>query len=1140
MTNKPIFFDATGRRAARLSLFGWTAAVVSTVLGIAFIASLVVAPQMEQVNFTNRLTAVHLPELEKKATDPGLLKSAARLAAEARAALAKRIEQSHLRHQKIARAPRVFPQGLQPQHGRSLSIGFYETYEASSYPALKRAIGHLDWVVPNWLGLHGPDMKLATAVDRRVINLVRSSRPNAAIVPMIQNIEKGVWNGEGLTGLLNDPARRAALLSQIVAFMSSHHFPALAVDFEQVPIAAHEGLKTFLSEMSAAFAPHGWIIVQTVPFDDDTWPYEDYANIVDYTILMAYDEHDDSDEPGSIAGQGWFEQNLAKRMRVLDPNSTIIGIGNYGYDWHGADYAESLNFQDAVLAARDSEADIDFDDATGNAHFSYIENDKSHHEVWFLDAVTAFNQIHAADIYKPAGYALWRIGSEDPSVWPVMGRAYGAPPPASLHTIPTSEDVDFEGTGEILRVESHPTPGARKFEVDAETGAITDETYTTIPTSYVIQTVGQVPGKIALTFDDGPDPEWTPAILDILKAKKVKATFFVIGENAEANPGLVSRIIAEGHELGNHTFTHPNLADTPSAGVALELNATQRLVEAITGHSMRLFRPPYLGDAEPASGDEIAPVEIAQSLGYITVGEHADTEDWQLPPPAAMIATTMAEVKNPNREFRGNIVLLHDSGGDRSRTVEVLGPLIDRLRAEHFQLVPVSELAGLTRDQVMPPLSPTVALMTDRVVFLTLSWLGWGFYVCFMIAIALGVTRLVVLALLAFWNRRQTARITPPTPDPKTLPVSVLIPAYNEEVVIVTTVERILESDYPGLEIIVIDDGSRDNTSAVLNDRFGAEPRVNVITIPNGGKANALNTGLVHARGEIVVALDADTQFRADTISRLARWFVDPTIGAVAGNAKVGNRINMITRWQALEYIVAQNLERRALSALGTLTVVPGAVGAWRRELLMKLGGFPVDTLAEDQDLTIAVQRAGHRVLFDGSAVARTEAPATVRGLARQRFRWAYGTLQCLWKYRDMTFNPRYGALGLVALPQVWLFQIILSALAPLVDLAFIWQIFVATMNYLQHGAEFNSANVQKIAIYYCVFMVVDLLAAMVGFVMEKKEDWSLLWWLMLQRFGYRQIMYYVVLRSIFAALRGPSVGWGKLERAGTVKAEAV
>jgi cellulose synthase/poly-beta-1,6-N-acetylglucosamine synthase-like glycosyltransferase/peptidoglycan/xylan/chitin deacetylase (PgdA/CDA1 family) len=1139
MTKKPIFFDATGRRAARLSLVGWTVAILSTILGIAFIANLLVAPQMATVNFTSRLTAIHLPELVNKATAPGLLKSATRLAVEARSVRLEAIR-NHLK--KLARGTpaHAFPAALKPQPNRSLSIGFYETYEEASYPALKRALPNLDWVIPNWLGLHGPDLTLSPAIDKRVINLIRANKPNTQIVPMMQNIEKGVWNGDGLAKLLADPKRRGALLGQLVSFMAEHKFPGLVVDFEQVPQSAYGGLKAFLTEMSAAFAPHGWLILQTVPFDDATWPYEDYADIADYTILMAYDEHDDSDEAGSIAGQDWFEKNLADRMKVLDPQWTIVGIGNYGYDWHGTGYAESLNFQDAVLAARDSEADIDFDDATGNAHFSYLENDKSKHDVWFLDAVSAFNEIHASDIYRPAGYALWRIGSEDPSVWPVMGQAYDAPAPDSLRHIPVSEDVDFEGAGEILRVASHPTPGARKIEIDKDTGAISDEAYTTIPTSYVIQTTGQVPGKIALTFDDGPDPDWTPAILDILKQKNVKATFFVIGENAEANPGLIERIMDEGHELGNHTFTHPNLADTPNEAVTLELNATQRLIEALTGRSMRLFRPPYLGDAEPASGDEITPVEIAQDMGYITVGEHADTEDWTLPPPETMIQTVMTEIRNPNPEFRGNIVLMHDSGGDRSRTVEVLGPLIDTLRAQHYKIVPVSELGGWTRDQVMPPLSPTIALLTDRVVFLTLSWLGEAFYVMFLVAIALGVARLLLLALLAFWNRYRNSRSEPPAPDPQALPVSVLIPAYNEEVVIAATVKRILESDYPGLDVIVVDDGSRDRTVDVLREEFGRDPRVSIVSIDNSGKATALNTGLARAKGEIVVALDADTLFDADTISKLARWFADPKVGAVAGNAKVGNRINTITRWQALEYIVAQNLERRALSALNTLTVVPGAVGAWRRSVLTELGGFPLDTLAEDQDLTIAVQRAGFRVRFDSTAIARTEAPATFRGLARQRFRWAYGTLQCLWKYRDVTFNPRYGALGLIALPQVWIFQIILSALAPLVDLSFIWQIFTALMNYLQHGAEFNSANVQKIGIYYCIFLVVDLLAAMVGFLMEKREDWSLLWWLMLQRFGYRQLMYYVVIRSIFAALRGPSVGWGKLERAGTVKAETV
>ena len=279
-----------------------------------------------------------------------------------------------------------------------------------------------------------------------------------------------------------------------------------------------------------------------------------------------------------------------------------------------------------------------------------------------------------------------------------------------------------------------------------------------------------------------------------------------------------------------------------------------------------------------------------------------------------------------------------------------------------------------------------------------------------------------------------------------------LIPAFNEEKVIVTTVEHILASDYRNLEVLVIDDGSKDHTAYIVRSHFVSDPRVGVISIPNGGKANALNVGLAHAKGDVVVALDADTQFNPDTIPRLLRWFADPKIGAVAGNAKVGNRINMITRWQALEYIVAQNLERRALSALDTLTVVPGAVGAWRRPVLAALGGFPADTLAEDQDLTIAIQVAGYKVHFDPSAIAWTEAPASFRGLGKQRFRWAYGTLQCLWKYRRITFNPRYGGLGMIALPQVWLFQILLTTLAPVADLLLVWQLAAEYLNYIQHG----------------------------------------------------------------------------------------
>src|SRR6185436_16146348 len=432
--------------------------------------------------------------------------------------------------------------------------------------------------------------------------------------------------------------------------------------------------------------------------------------------------------------------------------------------------------------------------------------------------------------------------------------------------------------------------------------------------------------------------------------------------------------------------------------------------------------------------------------------------------------------------------LMHDSGGDRSKTLVLLPRLIDSLRAKGYQFVPLSQLVGKTRDDVMPRLPLSMSLYADRAVFLTLSYVAQFLYYCFLGAIVLGVARLLVLAGLALWKRIKGARAPMPGTG-EAQPVTVLIPAFNEEKVIVTTIERILASDYPNLDVLVIDDGSKDHTAYIARSHFRNEPRVEVISIPNGGKANALNVGLANARGAVVVALDADTQFEKTTISRLVRWFTDPAIGAVAGNAKVGNRINMITRWQALEYIVAQNLERRALSALDTLTVVPGAVGAWRRDVLQEIGGFPADTLAEDQDLTIAIQTQGYRVHFDSTALAWTEAPATVRGLAKQRFRWAYGTLQCLWKYRGITFNPAYEELGLVALPQVWLFQILLTTLAPVADLLLLWQLIGEYINYAQHVGTYTGDNLRIVGIYYVIFIVVDILAAMVGFLMEKGED---------------------------------------------------
>ena len=366
-----------------------------------------------------------------------------------------------------------------------------------------------------------------------------------------------------------------------------------------------------------------------------------------------------------------------------------------------------------------------------------------------------------------------------------------------------------------------------------------------------------------------------------------------------------------------------------------------------------------------------------------------------------------------------------------------------------------------------------------------------------------------------------------------------LIPCFNEAKVIAASVARILNSSWTRLEVLVLDDGSTDGTSEEVERAFGGDPRVQLLRFQNGGKARALNRGLALATGEVVVALDADTQFPTDTIGRLARWFDDPKVGAVAGNALVGNRVNLITRWQALEYVTAQNLERRALSALGVITVVPGAVGAWRRAAIEALGGFPSDTLAEDQDLTLAVQRAGWKVEFDTEARAYTEAPQTLKGLLKQRFRWSFGTLQCVWKHRAGLFNPKQPVLGFVALPQVWMFQIALALVAPLVDLAVVFSLALAAYDFLMHPTEWNHQLLSQTLLYWGAFVLVDLAAASLGMAFERDAPWGSLGWLPAQRFGYRQLMYHVVVKAVITAVHGPEVGWNKLERRATVAIDA-
>lgn len=1020
-----------------------------------------------------------------------------------------------------------------------VTVGFYVNYDDTSFASLKRNIDKIDWLAPEWIRLsEDANNPLVLDYDQKALDYIHKEKPAMPILPLVQNYKDEVWNSQILAKAVATADSRQNLINVLVKTVEDNKFAGLTIDLEEVPKASQNNLFEFMKSLSATFHSHGWKIAQAVPFDNPDWNYKAYAGFSDYLMLMAYDEHWGTGTPGAISSQNWFETLLAKRMKDLDPAKTIVCIGNYGYDWSNKKKeADEVSFQEAVLSARDSEAKIVFDPAARNPTFSYDEDDGSHHTVWFLDAMTAFNQIKAAGKYQPFGFALWRLGSEDPSLWDVFGGENTAHPNVeNLKTIRYGYDIDFEGTGEILQVTSEPQDGSRTFNFD-ENGVIAGENYTKVPSSYVIQRTGDHQGLVALTFDDGPDARWTPEVLDVLKRENVPATFFIVGENGQENPGLLKRIVAEGHDIGNHSFTHPNMGEIPTGLTTVELNATQRLIESETGRGTTLFRAPYFGDAEPQTSDEVEPIVEAKKLGYIAVGLHVDPDDWQTPGTDTIVQRVIDGVTSQtnDEDLRGQVVLLHDGGGDRSQTVEALPEIIENLRAKGYKFVTISQLAGIPQDKTMPFVASNEQVFTsaDNVTFgllwlfnRTVKWLFW-------LGIILGTARLLFVMILAlrtgFIKRKSFG-------DKSYQPfVSVIVPAFNEEKVIVKTLKSLLKSDYPHFEILVVDDGSSDNTNKIVKEKFADEPRIRLFTLAGGGKANALEYGLKIAKGEIIIGLDADTIFTPTTISELAAKFAEKEVGAVAGNAKVGNRLNIITRWQALEYITSQNLDRRAFDGLNAITVVPGAVGAWRREALEAAGGFESNTLAEDQDLTLRVRMLGWRIAYAERAVAFTEAPDSFSCLAKQRFRWSFGTLQCMWKHRRALLNKKFGALGFVAMPNVWIFQILFPLVAPLMDLMFVWTLLNYAMQRIEHPHEYLASNFSDVAFYYAFFLVIDTLAAAVGFGFERREDWKLLAYLPIQRFGYRQIMYSVMVKSVKTAVKGAIVGWNKIERKDTV-----
>jgi cellulose synthase/poly-beta-1,6-N-acetylglucosamine synthase-like glycosyltransferase/peptidoglycan/xylan/chitin deacetylase (PgdA/CDA1 family)/spore germination protein YaaH len=1161
---QPVFYDPRRARWKRLrSLFDVTGIVVSAVI-VVFVDTAIRSEPLPKLLLQYQKHPYHaLKETEKeKATE-------------------KRKQLIRRSHRKTGLAPSQ----VELNTDEGIRGAFYVPWDAASFSSLREYARQIDLLYPEWLHVLTSDGRIqgvdsqsskpfeviqdgvVRPVDDKVMPFLKSEGTGTEVFPLVNNFDGTNWID--ISGFLRDEDARTQFRQEIATFLASDKYHGLMVDFEDLPKKTQPYFVDLLNELSRDLHGKGMKLYVSVPAGNGDFDYGSVANPADGVVLMNYDEHyaGGGGLAGAVASQDWFTKNLAQAKKVIPLDKLICAIANYGYDWvqrpktgnlPASERDHNVTVQEAWLAARDSEAEVNFDADGLNPHIAYLDEHNLQHDIWFLDAVSALNQMRTARQLGVRTFALWRLGSEDRSLWKIWDSPTDTDAPNHLTDVPPGQDVDMEGEGEILNVEATPGNGQRKISMDSSTNLISDETMDSLPEPYRVGRYGASPNQVAITFDDGPDPQWTPKILDILKREHATATFFLIGKEAETFNSLTERIYNEGNEIGNHTYTHPDISNLSNFFVELELNLTERLFASRLGIRTLLFRPPYSIDAEPDTEDQVRPLEISEKKGYLTIGDKDDANDWREMPGddrksaeeiASWVLSHLPTCDAGDSRYCGNIILLHDGGGDRSETVRALPMIIEGIRAKGIQIVSVADLLHKTRAEIMPPLS------TGERWSAQLTGLGFWLFdavqrfivLVFFIGDLLMTGRLLFIGTFAIYDRvRQRNEVRPLERDFYRSRVAVLIPAYNEEKVIERTIRAALRSSYRNLRVIVIDDGSKDKTLEVARSCFPQEEasgRLLILTKPNAGKAEALNFALrrLDPEEEIFVGIDADTVIARDAISLLVPHFRNPRVGALAGNAKVGNRVNLWTRWQALEYITSQNFERRALNTLGAVSVVPGAIGAWRVSAVREAGVYHTDTVAEDADLTMALLRNGYRVEYEDRALAYTEAPTNASGLMRQRFRWSFGILQAVFKHRGVF--GRKGVLGLVALPNIVVFQILLPLVSPFIDIMFA----VAALWYFvqkhYHPESTDPASFQRLVIFFGAFLIIDFITSAIAFALERstpdtREDSWLLTQVWLQRFAYRQLFSVVLFKTLKRAASGEPFAWDKLERTAAVTYE--
>jgi len=991
--------------------------------------------------------------------------------------------------------------------GTSLRTAFLLQQDSNSLQSFNTNAAHLDAVFPDWFFLSRTDCVLDERISPHVTAAMRQA--GTAIFARVTDGEGATMYAKQAKQIMQDPVLRSCVAKRLVEQTKSNGGTGILVDIETLDGTSTDGYLRFLLEIKKALQEQQMPLIVAIPSGNQAFEPELISQIADGVLVIMHGEHYASGEPGPIASQAWFEETLTHFRKVVPEHKLIVGLGSYGMDWKLAPTttAAGLTFGDVMSTAAHANAHPELTPNGKNMAFGYEDEQGRTHAVWFLDAPTLWNQWQLVNKTQALGFAMWRLGSEDPNVWGFLGER--KPTTKTLGSIPALNGVYSATRSEAFRLGSQPTKGEVTFTQDSS-GMIEKAQYSSLPTGYVLDRVGNAPPEksVVLAFTDGPDPVWTPKIMDLLTARNVPAVFFIRGNQAEKYPDLMRNIAQRGYMIGNLGYRQQDLKSVNPDQLRNEVNTTQRLIENATRRHTLLF-----STLAPNTAEEAAAVSTVDGMGYVLISPNIRLTEKDIADTAGIGSYVLSQLTLPER----HIIAMQDGGGDQAATLAALEKMIPEIKAKGYQFVRIDQAMGVNETALTPSYSSNEAVMATasgilnsfrRLVWPTIFWI-------FLITTTFSLARILFMSIFVIRSAFNKKKIK--YPDASRKYVTVLIPAYNEEKTIAKTIESLQASTHRRFEALVIDDGSTDDTAKVVRRFVQDDPRIRLIQKTNGGKATALNLGMRRATYDIVVTIDADTMLMPQAVDELIRPFADPKVDAVCGNVEVGNTHNLLTGFQTLEYITAQNFDRRAFEELNAISVVPGATGAWRKKRVLAIGGYADDTLTEDADLTIRLLASGAKIVYAPEARSLTEAPDNMRDLAKQRFRWSFGTFQCLGKHANLFFK---GNVGWIALPNIFIFQIIFPLLAPMGDLIFIIALFKGEFALLFWS--------------YLFFTAIDFIGSVFAFLLEKKPP-RLMLFIFIQRFYYRQFLYITILRAIFAMIRGQRYGWNKLQRTGTV-----